>query len=447
MDTLNSLAEQLDTGRITARELTEKAIAQIRQSPEGERIFLTVEEEQALLMADHADAMRRAGRHPGRFAGIPISIKDLFDVAGQATRAGSVVLEGAVPAKADAPAIGRLRAAGLVFLGRTNMTEFAYSGVGLNPHYGTPLSVYDRDTGRIPGGSSSGAAVSVAEGIVPVGIGSDTGGSCRIPAAFNGITGYKPSVGRVPVDGAFPLSKTLDSVGPLAASVSCCAATDALMAADWDGVIEERDVGSLRFGIPRHLFFDDVEVPIATAFEASRKRLEAAGVQFVDVEFPELADLPAINANGGISAVEAYSFHSAMIERDGERYDQRVRTRIESGRAISGPDYAALLEKRRYLIGRLQGAMSGLDGLYVPTTPNVPPAVSDVDDDNNYGRLNFFCLRNTFVGNFLNLCAISLPIHEPDSPVAGGMIMARWGEDQALFSSALAVENVVSRGH
>src|SRR5215207_7939632 len=248
--TLDGLASELRDGKTSSRKLVEQALAKISdRAGEGARAFIKVDAEGALAAADYQDRLRRQNRQPSPFAGIPISVKDLFDLAGEVTTAGSKVLKDAAPSLVDAPAIAALNSAGMVVLGRTNMTEFAYSGVGLNPHYGTPRSAFDRKTGRIPGGSSSGAAVAVADGLCALSIGTDTGGSCRIPAAYNGIVGYKPSKGRVSTHGAYPLSSSLDSVGPLGNSVACCAAADALMAGDWPGKIAAREVLSLRIGV------------------------------------------------------------------------------------------------------------------------------------------------------------------------------------------------------
>ncbi len=442
---LEQLASALESGTETAVCLVERALASIAdEAGEGARAFTSVDEQGAIAAAGYIDGLRKRGRHPSRFAGIPFGVKDLFDVAGDVTRAGSAVLEGAAPAGRDATAIARLKQAGFIAIGRNNMTEFAYSGVGLNPHYGTPLSVYDRDTGRIPGGSSSGAGVAVGDGMVALAIGTDTGGSCRIPAAFNGITGYKSSVGRVPKAGCYPLSQTFDSIGPLANSVQCCASADALMAEDWDGVIAERDPSSLRLGIVEDLFFDDIEAPVAAAFSAARDMLARAGVQFVDVGFSELRDLPAINANGGIVASEAFAHHREMIAANGDMYDQRVRTRIDSGGLIAAADLIALNVRRGELIGLTDRRMDGLDGWFVPTTPCLPPPVSAFACFTDYARLNFLCLRNTFVGNFLDRCAISLPLPAAGGAPVGGMIMAPWRHDQRLFSVARAVETVLA---
>ncbi|MET0879894.1 MAG: amidase family protein, partial [Tardiphaga sp.] len=229
--TLASLAADLEAGRTTSRKLVEACLAQIADpAGEGQRTFIHVDRDAALAAADAMDGLRKAGAAPSPYAGIPVSIKDLFDIKGQVSRAGSRALEDSAPAESDAPAVARLRAVGFVVIGRTNMVEFAYSGIGTNPHYGTPKSSYKREIGHVPGGSSSGAAVSVVDGMAHGALGTDTGGSCRIPAAFNGIVGFKPTQARVPLDGAVPLSFTLDSIGPLARTVECCAIMDAVLA-------------------------------------------------------------------------------------------------------------------------------------------------------------------------------------------------------------------------
>ena len=266
--TIAGLARNLADGKITSRSLVEASLAAIADpAGEGARAFIATDPDGARAAADHSDALRKRGRAPSRFAGIPFSAKDLFDLAGEVTTAGSKVLAEAAPAKADAVAIARLKAAGMIVIGRTNMTEFAYSGVGLNPHYGTPRSPFDRATGRIPGGSSSGAGVSVADGMVSLAIGTDTGGSCRIPASYCGVVGYKSSHGRVPLTGTYPLSFSFDTIGPLADSVACCASADALMAGDWDGVAPKRSVKGLRLAVLRDFVLDGLEAPVAMAFE------------------------------------------------------------------------------------------------------------------------------------------------------------------------------------
>ena len=444
--TLDELARRLAAGKETSRSLVEASLAAIADSSlEGARAFISVDRQGALAAADYIDGLRRAGRAPSRFAGIPFSVKDLFDLAGEVTRAGSKVLQGEPAATSDAPAIARLKSQGFVVLGRTNMTEFAYSGVGLNPHYGTPLSPYDRTAGRIPGGSSSGAAVAIADGICGLGIGTDTGGSCRIPASYCGITGYKPSAGRVPTAGAFPLSSSFDSVGPLANSVACCATADAIMAGEGDRVIGTREAGGLGLAVLRDYVLDGLEVPVAAAFERALAGLTRAGVTLADMAFAELGDLPLINARGGILAAEAHHIHRDRMAARGAEYDRRVRTRIEMAAAISAADYLEYGRRRATMIAKFGRAFAGFDAVIMPTTLNTPPPVAALASDKEYLRFNAMSLRNTYVGNFLNGCSISLPMNGEGEAPCGLMLLAPWGHDAALFAAAAAVEAVLAR--
>jgi aspartyl-tRNA(Asn)/glutamyl-tRNA(Gln) amidotransferase subunit A len=441
---LRALARDLDKGAVTAVALVETALARIQEpAGEGARAFIALDGAAALDQAAFYDHQRKTGRTVPPYAGIPIGVKDLFDLKGQVTRAGSAILATAAPAEADAPAIARLKSQGFIAVGRNNMTEFAYSGVGLNPHYGTPRSPYDRETGRIPGGSSSGGAVAVADGMVPLAIGSDTGGSCRIPAAYNGIVGYKSSTGRVPTTGAYPLSKTLDTVGPLAATVDCCAIADAIMAGDWDGNIATPR-HTLRFAMPRDYFAGMIDDAVASAFDRATALLAQSGILIEEASFPELTQLPAINAKGGISAVEAILFHRAQIAEKGDGYDPRVRRRIELGSLISAPDYVDILAMRQKLIRQFNQAMIGFDALIMPTTCNEPPAISALARDDDYLKLNFMSLRNTFTGNFLDCCGISLPMHREGEPPTGLMLMAPHGQDQQMFTIAKTVEGILA---
>lgn len=445
-ETLEDLAVQLQSGRTTSRDLTEACLARIEdEAGEGVWAFVSTDAEGAIATADFMDARRRAGRAPSPYAGIPISLKDLFDVAGEVTAAGSTILRSSEPVTSDATCVARLRAAGFVFLGRTNMTEFAYSGVGVNPHYGTPKSVWDRAQGRIPGGSSSGAAVSVADGMAYMGLGTDTGGSCRVPAAFNGITGYKSSTGRVPRDGVFPLSDTLDTVGPLANSVQCCSTIDAMMAGDRTGSLLCRDPSTLRFGILQHVAMDTMDPEVATAFDSAIKTLGKAGVVFSEVPFPDLTELPSLNAKGGISAAEAMDVHADMLERHGDEYHHMVRTRILSGLNVTGPELVAHYRRRKEMIAKFARLCCGLDGFILPTVPILPPLISEVKRDERYGPLNFLCLRNTFLGNFLDACAISVPMTARGGPPAGIMIMRLHGQDTELFNAAASIEAILKK--
>ncbi|MBL8895518.1 MAG: amidase [Rhizobiales bacterium] len=438
---LAELASGLASGKVTARALVEDSLARISDPQgEGKVAFLKVYTERARHLADHYDSARKAGHPVPPYAGIPFSVKDLFDEAGEVTRAGSRVLAKAAPAKRDAAAIARLKHAGFIAIGRTNMTEFAYSGVGLNPHYGTPCSPWDRKTGRIPGGSSSGAAVSVADGMVPLAIGSDTGGSCRIPAAYNGIVGYKPSTGRVPLTGVYPLSSSLDSIGPIAGSVTCCAIADSILAGIDVDLPHALPADRVRLAIPQSHLIENLEPEVERAFTRAIAALRTAGMHVVEIDYRELRDIPTINAKGGILVAEALAHHRKQLEESGDVYDPRVSRRILAGSQISAADLVDIVAARQKLIQHNARLMASFDALVVPTTPNVPPAISALARDEDYLRLNAMSLRNTSIGNYLDQCSISLPMQAPDEPPTGLMLMAPHGRDQHMFALALAVE-------
>jgi aspartyl-tRNA(Asn)/glutamyl-tRNA(Gln) amidotransferase subunit A len=436
--TLASLAHALKTGLTTSRQLVEECLDNAAAG-DGAHVFLQINAEEALDAADGIDMLRRANVSLSPFAGIPISVKDLFDVKGQVTRAGSLVLAEAPAAEADAPVISRLRQAGFVIVGRTNMTEFAYSGIGLNPHYGCPRSVYDREHGRAPGGSSSGAAVSVADGMAHSGIGTDTGGSCRIPAAFNHLVGYKPSACRIPTQGAVPLSTTLDSIGSMGRSVACCAAIDALMANDPLPEVEG-DLKHVRFVVPQNFVLDHMDSVVSQAFAAALTTLSKAGAKITEQKIPEFDRIPSINSKGGFSAAESYAWHREMLATKGDQYDQRVRVRIEMGAKQTASDYIETLQARQRFIEDVTERMDGFDALLYPTTPIIPPLLSELDEDAAFTRLNGLCLRNPAVINFLDGCSITVPMTAPDGPPAGIMISCLSGRDQQLFGIGSAVE-------
>ena len=450
MKTLLALAADLASGRTSSAELVDAALAAI-DSPDGEgsRAFVFVDHARARQDAERADQARRCGQAPSAYCGIPISLKDLFDVAGQVTRAGSRLLADQPAATADATVVRRLRDAGFVFVGRTNMTEFAYSGLGLNPHYGTPLNPYDRAGERIPGGSSSGAAVSVTDGMAAAAIGTDTGGSCRIPAAFCGLVGYKPTAARIPRDGVLPLSESLDSVGSLARSVGCCAILDRIMSGNPAPALATslRPMASIRLGIPRHLVLNDLCPAVAKAFERARQLLGRHGATVVDVDFEALEDLPTINRKGGIAAAEAFAWHRRYLATNGHRYDPRVRTRILKGGEQTAADYLDVLRARRVLMRQARAVMTDLDGLAYPTVPTIAPPLASVGigRDDDYATANALALRNPSVANFLDACAISLPIHRADEPPVGMNIIGHAGGDEKLFTVAAALEQALQR--
>jgi aspartyl-tRNA(Asn)/glutamyl-tRNA(Gln) amidotransferase subunit A len=441
--TLSSLGAALAAGRTSSRALVDDALGRIADpAGEGARCFRRVYAERARQAADAQDRLRQAGYVLSPLAGIPVSIKDLFDVAGEQTLAGSKALDDAPPAAADAPVVARLRAAGAVLIGRTNMTEFAFSGIGINPHYGTPGNPFDRS--RIPGGSSSGAPISVADGFAAVAIGTDTGGSVRIPAAFCGIVGFKPTQKRVPREGATPLSTTLDSIGPLGRSVACCAITDAILAGEDPVVPPAVPVAGLRLGVPRTLVLDDLDREVASAFETACWVLSRAGARVVDVPLRELAEYPQINAGGGFSPPEAYAWHADLIARRGADYDPRVRVRIERGQSLSAADYVRLVERRAQFIRRIDGDTTEFDALLMPTVALIAPPIRAFDKDEDYWRLNARALRNTSLINFLDRCAITLPIEPPGTAPVGLMAVGRHGDDRRLLGVALALESVLA---
>jgi aspartyl-tRNA(Asn)/glutamyl-tRNA(Gln) amidotransferase subunit A len=445
MKSIIELGQDLGEGRTTSRALVEECLERIEDpAGEGTRAFLSVDAEGARAAADYQDALRAAGVAVSPLAGIPVSIKDLFDISGQVTRAGSKALDGP-PASADAPAVARLRAAGMVIVGRTNMTEFAFSGLGLNPHYDTPSSPWDRASRRLPGGSSAGAAVSVADGMAVAAVGTDTGGSCRIPAQFCGVVGFKPSSWRVPLEGAYPLSSSLDSIGPFGRTVSCCALMDAALAGDPMTAPDPVGPKGLRLAVPQTLVLDALDDAVASTFRHALDRLSAAGAVIEDVVCGEWGELPEINAKGGIAAAEAYALHSALIEEKGDLYDQRVRRRILGGAKQSAADYIETLKARERLIEAFETRAAAYDAFVMPTVAMVAPPIAPLlDDDALYDTTNRLALRNTSVGNFLDTCAISVPCEAPGEAPVGLMLMAPNGHDDHVFRVARGAEAILS---
>lgn len=446
VSTLNELTLALSEGRTTSVALTELALARAQDAAgEGARVFTKLYAESALAQARASDTLRAAGIVRSAVEGLPISIKDLFDIEGETTMAGSVAREGDPAADANAEVVQRLIAAGAVIVGRTNMTEFAYSGLGINPHYGTPLNPYDRGTGRIPGGSSSGAAVSVADGMAVAGIGSDTGGSVRIPAALCGLTGFKPSAWRVSMTGVLPLSANLDSIGPIAGSVRCCAELDTILSGDGGPVPEAMALRGLRLAVPTTLALDAMEKHVADSFAAAVAKLKEAGALVEEIAIPEFAELGNINSKGGFTAAEAWAWHRDLIARAGKRYDPRVVSRIMRGQDMSAADYLDLLDAREAWVAAVDHRIAGYDALIMPTTPIVAPAVADlVASDEAYYAANGLILRNPTLINFLDGCALSLPCHALGTAPVGLMISGSNGADRRILAVGLAVEALLA---
>jgi aspartyl-tRNA(Asn)/glutamyl-tRNA(Gln) amidotransferase subunit A len=429
---------------ISARERLDASLARI-DDPKGEggRACLTVYREQAKAAAEAADARAKAGISFGPLDGTVISIKDLFDVAGEITRAGSKALvEEAKPAGADAPVVQRLRAAGAIIIAKTNMTEFAYSGIGTNPHFGTPGNPADRK--RVPGGSSSGAAVAAADGMCEIAIGTDTGGSCRIPGALCGIVGFKPSRQRIPTDGAFPLSYSIDSIGPMARSVDACAKADAAMAGAKFEAPNPASLAGLRMGVVQGFPLDNLDETVAKRFPQALDILKRAGARLSDETLAPLDGMVQVNSKGGVQPAEAFAVHRELLSRRADAIDPNVRSRLERARNISAADYIDMVRERARLIRSMDARIADLDVLVCPTAPIVAPTIAEVATGEEFARKNALLLRNTVVVNFFDLCAISLPMPREGGLPTGLMLIARNGSDHRLFRIAAAVERLLA---
>ena len=426
----------------SARERLEVALVRI-DDPKGEgaRACLTVYREQAKAAAEAADARAKAGISLGPLDGAIVSVKDLFDVAGEVTRAGSKALaEEAKPAAADAPVIRRLRAGGAIIVAKTNMSEFAYSGIGANPHFGTPGNPADRK--RVPGGSSSGAAVAAADGMCEIAIGTDTGGSCRIPGALCGIVGYKPSRQRISTEGAFPLSYSIDSIGPIARSVEACAKADAVMAGDNLVPPNAVPLAGLRVGFVQGMPLENLDETVAKRFPQAIDTLKRAGVRLTDETLSLIDGMVQVNSKGGVQPAEAFTVHRDLLSRRADAIDPNVRVRLERSRNVSAADYIDMVRERARLIRAMDARLADLDILAMPTMPIVAPTMAEVAAANEFARKNAMLLRNTVIVNFFDLCAISLPIPREGGLPTGLMLVARNGNDHRLFGIAAAVERL-----
>jgi aspartyl-tRNA(Asn)/glutamyl-tRNA(Gln) amidotransferase subunit A len=447
--TIVELSHLLATRKVTSRELVEQSLAAV-DDPQGEgsRAFLLVHADAARAAADRVDAQRRAGARLPVLAGIPVSVKDLFDEAGVATLGGSKVLVGTAPATHDSTVVERVKNSGAIIIGRTNLTEFAYSGLGINPHYGTPKNAYDRATGRIPGGSTSGGAISVADGMVGGAIGTDTGGSVRIPAALNGLVGFKPTARRVPLDGALPLSFSLDSAGPIARTVADCALLDQVLAAESGGAAAPAELRGLRFAVPRTVFQDDLSPAVASAFGAALTRLSTAGATIVELPMAEFAQAATVSSRGSLVSAEAFAWHRRWITDGADKYDPRVIMRIRPGETMSAADYIDLLQLRRRFIRTINAVAGGYDALLMPTTPDIAPTIAEVSrDDDSYFRWNGRMLRNTSIVNAFDGCALSIPCQDPGGAPVGLMIAGTQDSDHRILAIGLAIEEVVRKEH
>jgi Asp-tRNA(Asn)/Glu-tRNA(Gln) amidotransferase A subunit family amidase len=438
---LHATREAIARGQTDALREIETSIA-LAESPACRHAFLKPSFEEARRAA--ADPAARALP----LAGLAVSIKDLFDIRGDITSAGSVILADSTPAEQDAPAVARLRAAGAALLGRTNMTEFAYSGVGANPHYDTPWNPADRETRRIPGGSSSGAAVSVATGAAFVGLGSDTRGSIRTPAALCGVVGFKNTARLVPTDGSVPLSTTLDTACAMTRSVR-----DAILAHEiLSGTTVQRTAvppSSLRLAVARNFMLDALETPVGRAFESSIRALRDAGCTVEEIALPAIDDIGPMQAIGGFGAAESYAWHRPLLARGADRYDPRVRKRVEGGAAMKAYEYLDLFRARAAVIAALDQSLRGFDAVLSPTVPIVATPFAQVapgaERDDEFFRVNALLLRNTSIVNMIDGCAISIPCHAPGELPVGLMIWHGALRDSDVLNIALHAEAAIAK--
>ncbi len=426
-------------GKTSSVELVETCLSRIAD-PEGEgsRTFIKVWGEQARTVARAQDDLRHAGYAPSLVTGIPISIKDLFDVEGEITLAGTKALDDAPLAVADAPVVKRLKVAGAVLVGRTNMTQFAFSAVGMNPYFGTPGNPWDRS--RIPGGSSSGAAVSVADGMATAAIGSDTVGSIRVPAALCGIVGFKPTQRKVSRRGAIPLSTTLDSIGPLARTVEDCAFVHAVIADETYQLQGDVSPRGLRVAVPTDVVLEGLDADVSQAFERACSVISNAAAVVSELRLDLFSRIRSGNLNATIQAVEALAWHSELLARRGHDYDPNVRKRVERGVQFSGVDYVHALGQRSDLMRMFQKLTAPFDALILPTVPIIAPTMDECARDEDDIRAAL--IRNPSLFNLLDRPAISIPIHGVGGPPVALMIVGERGQDWRLLGVARAIESL-----
>jgi len=447
LPTILELQRKLEAGETTSVELVEQTLARIADpSGEGSRTFTAVWPEQARAAARASDTLRQAGLARSPLEGLPVSIKDLFDVAGKTTKAGAELRRHAPAAERHATIVARLARAGAILIGHTNMTEFAFSGLGLNPHYGTPSSPWDRGNRRIPGGSSSGAGVSVADGMAVAALGTDTGGSIRIPSAFCGLTGFKPTSARVPAEGAFPLASSLDSSGPLAASVTCCAILDDILSDEGRPLPGALPPKSLRLATTSTLVLDGADEYVRDTFLDTLQHLRDHGVLIDDIEIPEFLELAHINRKGGLVCAEAYAVHRDDLAAHPDTYDPRVSSRILRGKDIDCADYIELHAERSRWTAAVESRLQNYDALLIPTVPIIAPTIASLQEsDEAYFAANGLILRNPTLINFLDGCALSLPCHRPGQAPVGLMVAGPAWSDARVLEVGRSIEELLAR--
>lgn len=439
MRTIRQTGKALATKNVSAGELLDASLAAIDADlARGGSTYTYVDRAAAREAAAGSDAFRDRGYVPSALAGVPVSVKDLFDIKGQVTTAGSRILRGAAPAVRDAAVVARLREAGAVLVGRTNMSEFAFSGLGHNPHYGTPVNPFD--PGRLAGGSSSGAATSVALGHVAAALGTDTGGSVRIPAAFCGLVGFKPTARRVPLDGSVPLSTSFDSIGPIARSVDCCVFIDGVVSGQALDTTP-RPLAGLRFGVTSDYVSDGLDETVSTAFNRAIGMLRRAGASVERFAFPELHEVAGRLSLAGITAAQAWAWHREHVARNAEGYDPRVLRRLRIGEGRGAADYIDLLAARERFVRDARARLAGFNAWLMPTVATVPPEIASIEnDDEAFFSVNANVLRNPSVVNFMDGCALTLPCHNENELPVGLSICGPALADASILSIARSIE-------
>lgn len=446
--TATGIALAYRSGEADPVEVTQCLLSRIEKSMD-DRVFLEVVPERALAEAKTAAARYKAGRLLSPLDGVPVAWKDLYHVAGTRTTAGSILLKESAPQTADMPCVANAVAAGTVTIGKLNMTEFAYSGLGLNPHFGTAFNPNDRETPRSPGGSSSGSGAAVASRLVPIAIGSDTGGSVRVPASYNGTVGFKTSTGRIDKTGIVPLAATYDTIGPLARSVEDCILADMVMRGAAMSPVCRADLSDLKLFVPTNIVLNDAEPAVMENFERSLRALEARGVRIARGRFELLDVVSKLTADHGtIIAAESYAeYHEIADGEDGKRIDRRVLARMLMGKAMSARSLLEIQRTRAKVVPQVSAALDGAL-LVMPTTVITAPPIAPLEaGDDVFFRINTLTLRNTALTNVLDMCGVAMPNGRDEKGLPTSfLVSAPWDEDERLLGAALAMEAIVGDG-
>lgn len=442
---ITEVRRRISSNEISTEEYVVQCIEKIKNvSGEGAKAFLCVAQDEAIAIAQTQDILLEKGFQAGPLSGVTVSIKDLFDIAGQVTASGSNVLRNNSLATEDSEVVSRIRRAGGIVVGRTNMTEFAYSGLGLNPHFGTPLNPYDRGNGRIPGGSTSGGAISVTDQMAVVAIGSDTGGSCRIPAALCGIVGFKPTASRYSMAGVLPLSRSLDSVGVLAPTVQCCQIIDDVL---FNGPKEnnfEVSINRINIGVLENVVLEGIDRDVKKNYLRTIEVLERSGANLRTINSKVFERVVELQGQPKIVSAEANSEYENILTLKSEGVDPRVSTRIAKGKEITSAVYIQTLVERKLLIKAWQQEFSNDHVWVMPTVPIIAPLLNDLCSDEEYFKYNSLMLRNPGLINFLDGCALSIPNHFAEEPPTAIMLVSLGSADESLLRCGVAVEKALS---